>query len=252
MRQVVERGAQLPKPRRKKTQKNGEDDGAESLRAKSVLAETNGFFLLRVAKMEWMKGFSKFLILVLFMTVAFTQTAGAVPVEWGPSLDSRIARFYDVTNPAVEIAEVVCNVYYHDSSAPHANQYVYTYQITNTSSDDTGLSFFSVSILTGSTVESPEHDSNGVLPLCWDIIDSPLERVEALFSSSIDSGQNSALLWFFSDYESTSAGGALSGMSSAGYVFATADDLLTPIPEPATVTLLGMGGLVLLWRKRST
>ena len=44
MRKVVGRGAQLPKPQRKKTQKNGEDDGAESLRAKSVLVETNVFF----------------------------------------------------------------------------------------------------------------------------------------------------------------------------------------------------------------
>lgn len=191
----------------------------------------------------------RFLVLLALAAVVCAQNAGAVPVEWGPSLENRTIDFYNVGSPADRIAEVMCDVYHHWSVGPHADQYVYAYRITNTS--DVELSFFSVSISGGSNVESPAHGIDGVQPDHWGIVTSPNGRVEALFTSPIGSGSSSALLWFFSDYGSDDSGrGSLTGMSSDGYVFATGDNLLTPIPEPTAIVLLGMGGLAVLGKRR--
>ncbi len=191
---------------------------------------------------------TKYIFLVCLLALTGSQTAPAVPVGWGPPLDNISVDLYDVFNPGLNIAQVASTVYQHENSGPNANQYIYAYRITNTA--DAALSFFSVTLLPAAAAEMPDHDADGVEPLTWDLVSSPPDRVEALFKTPIAPQQYSALLWFFSDYSFDFSGRtALSGMSSSNYVFATADGLITPIPEPATVALLGLGALV-MFKKR--
>ena len=63
---------------------------------------------------------------------------------------------------------------------------------------------------------------------------------------SVGSGQHSAVLLYSSNLPPTMGFGSISG----GVVGGTAVDLPTPIPEPATLLLLGTGGLLAVFRKR--
>ena len=90
-------------------------------------------------------------------------------------------------------------------------------------------------------------------PDIWEVVDSPAQSVDGLFSSPIYSDgplATSTVLWFVSDYAPTSGKGTLFGTASGMPEHATGD-LLTPIPEPATFVLLGIGGLVALIRKKT-
>lgn len=193
---------------------------------------------------------TKYVFLAWLLALAVSQTASAVPTEWGQPLDNSSVDLYDVVNPGLNIAQVSCIVYQHDNSGPNANQYIYTYRVTNTAYAT--LSFFSVTLSPAATVELCEHDADGVVPLYWDLVNSPPDRVEAMFKTPVAPQQYSALLWFFSDYPFDFSGQtALSGMSPSGYVFATGEGVITPIPEPATVALLGLGALTLFNKRRS-
>ena len=100
-------------------------------------------------------------------------------------------------------------------------------------------------------MKDPGFDSivGAVDPDVWDITGSPVQSVDALFLDTIENGKSSALLWFISEYSSTSCPGTLFGTSLGNPVFATAD-LAAPVPEPTTMVSLGVGELMTLTWKR--
>ncbi len=143
-------------------------------------------------------------------------------------------------------ALVDCEVYqYAPTSENYPGKYLYTYQITNNSS--VGLSFFSVAVTSGSVINDVGRDSGTANPLFWtpvtDSDTSLVQSVDALFNLTIKNTQTSALLWFVSDNGPVSEQGSLFGTSASGPRYAAAD-LLAPVPEPATISLLAIGGIL--------
>lgn len=190
--------------------------------------------------MEMMK---KLMSVWVMMILGTGPVAFAIPVTWGPSLFNNSETFYNIIdNSAVAVVD---SAVYQDSLT---DEYVYTYKITDTSA--VKLSFFSVPILPGADVLSTDHEtSGGIIPIDWTTVGSPVQSAEGLFSGTIQNGQNSVLLWFTSDYAPVVGDGSLFGKLSGSSVFASGE-VFTPVPEPATICLLGLGALSLIRRKK--
>jgi len=194
--------------------------------------------------------FGFFSLLVVATLFALPQNADAVPVPVGWTMDD-----HDITTFIIGSGSAVVNsnVYYGYTSGPYQDKYVYTYKISNIDSG-IGFSFFSVGILDGANAFAPDVEEvmGTVSPTYWTTVASPVQGVNALFADiTISDGESSAILWFVSDHPSTSGNGALYCMSSGSPYYATGD-LLTPIPEPATIVLLGMGSIWIFNRRKRT
>jgi hypothetical protein len=197
-----------------------------------------------------MRGITKTWFLgLLIITTLFIRDASALP-DGNKRLHNSL---YDVIfSIGSGSAEVDCDVYKY-RTGDYADKYVYAYQISNVDSG-VGLSFFSVGILDGANAFDADYEllMGVVNPDIWEVVGSPAQSVDALFSSPIYSDDpitTSTVLWFVSDYAPTSGKGTLFGTTSGMPEHAT-EDLLTPIPEPATIALLGICGLLTIIRKR--
>ncbi len=174
---------------------------------------------------------------------AFALISDGATLETGDSMDF-------MSGPDL-IATITSNVYSNVSAPGYENKFVYTYQIENVS--DSVLRYFSVKIPigAGSDVLLPDYDTGAgwVAPMIWDVMQDELS-VDAMFSASIPSGEQSVLLYYASELPPVLAldGGSLTALND--YAFATGS-LHVPVPEPATMVLLSCGYLsIILFRKK--
>ena len=194
----------------------------------------------------------KKLFVVCFLILFFyiiPQHAVAAITDNNPQIDP--PEIYDFLSLADQclVATVTCQVYHDYQSGPYVDKFVYTYQITNTST--AGISFFSVDILGADEPESAawEPIAGCIDPSYWDVTASP-PSVEGIFGDKIDDGESSSLLYFVSDNQPGLGRGMLVGMDAAtGYVNATGD-LTVPVPEPTALILLGGGWLIAITRRK--
>lgn len=197
--------------------------------------------------MKFVKRYAVLILLVV--TTLLVQSANAIPVGSKVFIDSLDDEAFTSDPCSPTIATIDCSVYQY-TSGDYAGKYLYTYQISNEST--MGISFFSVGILDGASVELTGYETDGVLPALWTVIGSlpGIQSVEALFSGPIYNGQSSALLWFVANGPPVLDEGALFGTSSGGIPVFTTGNVLTSVPEPGTFVLLGAAGLSVLIRKR--
>jgi hypothetical protein len=161
-----------------------------------------------------------------------------------PKANLEDVKFYSPST--VLLAEVDNHVYQYDTG-DYAGSYLYTYEITCKSTFS--LSFFSIAVLEDASIDETGYESGGVEPSIWLTIGSPVQSVDAIFGSSINYNNNSALLWFVSDGDYTLTDASVAGAKS-GFQALASEQLYSPIPEPATLVVLGIGGLCLISRKR--
>ena len=185
---------------------------------------------------------------LLFIAALFANNAMATPVPIGWTSHDSDTAVFTVDGGSTTVTSDV----YGYTSGPYEDKYVYVYQISNVDCD-LGLSYFSVSIAVSDGASAYDADYEEVTgtinPALWAVVGNPVQSVDALFTDTIDTGESSARLWFVSDYAPGYSTSAVHCMSGGASYYATAD-VLSPIPEPATVALLGLGALVVFRRKR--
>ena len=179
-------------------------------------------------------------LLLLMAFSADVSFAATVPVGWTSSQNDFAD--YSILGNTVRITS--------DVYGYATGEYVYAYQITNTSS--VPLSFFSVAVYPGVDVSDEAYDLSGsvVEPAGWGAVVSStqVESVNAMFFDTIDNdGKSSAILWFKSNYGPASGNAALIGALSGVPYYASVPDsgqVLVPIPEPATIVLFSLAGFI--------
>jgi hypothetical protein len=180
-----------------------------------------------------------FALSCLLVAIFFAQNA------FGTFTDATlISSLYDVPfSITAGDGKVDCEVYQHDIT----DEYLYTYQISNLSSS-APFSFFSVGITDELSAYDPAYDidpfSSDINPIFYTASSDPVQSIDYMFSNTIGIGQQSSVL-FFKSVDAPGLGKATlysSNMSST-------NDVLTPVPEPATIALFGSAGLLILRRQ---
>ncbi len=157
-----------------------------------------------------------------------------------------IATLTKVFTPVWNVGQAIVTSNVYDALDDEVG-YIYTYQISGAT---TKFTWFSVAINPGEIITLWDFDLPGTAPAVWSPIDTPVNSIEAFFSTGLTAG-NSALLWFTSPGAPGPGNGALAKLSYTGGTFATGE-VLTPLPEPLTFVLFGAGGVMLCaYRKRS-
>ncbi len=130
-----------------------------------------------------------------------------------------------------------------------STEYVYAYRVFNDAASTVAIDFFSVGLMADALVGhlAYEAEAGDVAPGYQAILS---EHVLSVFFGSagpIAGGMNSAILLYSSPFGPTQVFGAVSGGFTGGMIV----DLAAPIPEPATLALLTLGGIFATRSRRS-
>ncbi len=126
--------------------------------------------------------------------------------------------------------------------APYEGQYKYSYTILP--STTANIQWFSVSLTAGAVISDMGVEAGTGEPVIWTLVSGPdSSSTDAVFTATVPAGSTSATVWFTSPQNFTVTPGAAAGLNDGQYV-ATTGQVLSPIPEPATMTLLGLGAVL--------
>lgn len=130
-----------------------------------------------------------------------------------------------------------------------SSDYVYAYRVWNDAMSNVSIDFFSVGLEANAIVGNLTYEAvaGDIIPGYQAILS---ETVLNLFFGSagpITSGKHSAILLFSSPMRPIQGFGTVSGGFTGGEIVS----LAAPIPEPATLTLLALGGLFSIRSRRS-
>jgi len=189
------------------------------------------------------------LLFALFFAAILAGSAHALPGTPVLSGGTPFDYTYDGRILRGQIDYAVYEVY--PGTVPGPGAYVYAYQIFNDASSNVAIDSFSLSILEDAAVGDIGWDDFGVV--------GGIEPSHAYFSPDAATAQSaiylflpfmggligadeySVIMLFTSDNEPTESFGILEG----GSIGTMVNGLPTPVPEPATVLLLGIGALSL-------
>jgi hypothetical protein len=177
--------------------------------------------------------------------------AGAMPGYYGTRTFSS-STAGDTLLAAVDFA-VYAPGNYPGADPSLGNDYAYVYQIFADSLSTVNAGFFSVGLTSGSGAHHPGDDVSGGAPgntggTTYDLARIGPSSAYWVFDPEIGAGTHSTTLLFTSPFGPTWKSTALAD----GGLPTPANDLIaSPLPEPATLSLLALGGLLALRRRRS-
>ena len=198
------------------------------------------------------------LLMFLLINSAYALPGEGALLDWGPETIP-----FDYTYDGRRLSGQIEYAVYDNwpGSWPEGEHYYYAYHITSSLLSDVAIDSFSLSIFGDVDVGGIGHDGYGV-------DEDGIEETYAYFSPDsgapqsaiyifmpesmglglIEPGEESLNLLFTSPYAPTTGYGVIEGGSMGTMV----SGLATPLPEPATVLLLGLGGaLVTMMRNRN-
>lgn len=180
-----------------------------------------------------MKKMTVFLAVVAFCAMSLQAVALPAYTSTVQSITTTFSPVYGSGS-----AEVTSTVYYDSGAA----QYIYAYEVKNATNNFT---WFSVSLATGAVITGTGYDPGSSDPSSWTTVGTPATSVEGLFALQIAPGKDSSLVWFTTPNAPTRDDGSLTGLGNKGVFNYLEGGILTPIPEPMTMVLLGAGWLAL-------
>lgn len=126
------------------------------------------------------------------------------------------------------------------------NHYVYAYRVFNNAVSNLSIDAFIVGLAPGLTVSNPGNEGSGVNP------SGERNRAGSItyyFDEQVISpGVHSSILLFSSPFGPTYGVADISGEGRNS----TVEMVMVPIPEPVSCLFLGMGGICLLKRRRTS
>lgn len=138
---------------------------------------------------------------------------------------------------------------YSGNHVDKSTNYIYAYQVFNNAASTAALSSFTVGLLENAGAANPTYDastgiSGGKASLASSLIGTPPASVFWMLDS-VAASEYSTVLLFSSPYSYTFDSATVADGGQG-----VTQSLPTPVPEPATLALIAMGGLAVMHRRR--